>query len=60
MAFLHIQGIVISILLGLGYLAGGVAAAVFSSDYEGPLPSELERVMASLAAAAVCLRIVFV
>ena len=57
--FLHIQGIVFSILLGLGYLAGGIAAAKFAKDYDdlgsfGGLPSELERVMISLAAAAVC------
>ena len=59
--FLHIQGIVFSILLGLGYLAGGIAAAIFARDWDdfgdlliGGLPSELERVMISLAAAAVC------
>ena len=50
-----------SFLLGLGYFAGGVAAAVFAADYGVfqtgifSLPSELESVMQSLAAAAVCL-----
>ena len=58
--FLHIQGIVFNVLLGLGYFAGGVAAAKFANDWADlgdlfGLPSELETVMRSLAAAAVCL-----
>ena len=55
--FFHIQGIVFSVLLGLGYFAGGVAAAKFANDYDDIdfLFSELETIMQSLAAAAVCL-----
>lgn len=53
----HAIGIVFNVLLGLGYFAGGVAAAKFANDWADlgdlfGLPSELETVMRSLAAAA--------
>ena len=56
--FLHIQGTIFSILLGLVYLAGGVAATKLAVDWKNfsglLLLPELKKTMASLIAAAVC------